>query len=95
MYPLHLNTDHASQNGDTSDVFIDWESKKSYGDCTKKNYTVHLGYPGNSFAKIKGMQRSLFCDIPSYILSDYEKIDTHLACISCFANTTFCFGHPM
>ncbi|XP_056017955.1 uncharacterized protein LOC125660671 isoform X3 [Ostrea edulis] len=48
MYPLHLNTDHASQNGDTSDVFIDWESKKSYGDCTKKNYTVHLGYPGQN-----------------------------------------------
>lgn len=54
LYPLHLNTKVASDNGDISDVFLEWEyiamqknRCSNENNCSLRDHLVHFGYPGN------------------------------------------------
>lgn len=49
LYPLHINTKFASENGDKSVIFFEFEEKKNYEYVNKtrnQNFSFHFGYPG-------------------------------------------------
>lgn len=51
LYPLHINTKFASENGDKSVIFFEFEEKKNYEYVNKtrnQNFSFHFGYPGKS-----------------------------------------------
>lgn len=61
MYPLHINTKSASENGDKSVIFFEFEEKENYKYVNKKrnqNFSFHFGYPGQDIETEIGIKKS-------------------------------------
>lgn len=51
LYPLHINTKFASENGDKSVLLFKFEEKKNYinvSNTRNQNFSIHFGYPGKT-----------------------------------------------
>lgn len=51
LYPLHINTKFASENGDKSVFLFKFEEKKNYinvNNTRNQNFSIHFGYPGKT-----------------------------------------------
>lgn len=51
LYPLHINTKFASENGDKSVLLFKFEEKKNYinvNNTRNQNFSIHFGYPGKT-----------------------------------------------
>lgn len=72
MYPLHINTKFAAENGDKTVLFFEFEEKKNYIHVNKarnKNISFHLGYPGKSHIILCYLKKNLYQDHLSIYLS--------------------------
>ncbi|XP_052686457.1 uncharacterized protein LOC128165710 [Crassostrea angulata] len=61
LYPLHINTKFASENGDKSVLLFKFEEKKNYinvNNTRNQNFSIHFGYPGQDIETEIGIKKS-------------------------------------